>query len=96
MTLGYIIAFSILLISTYFFQKDVVTVALVEDDELRNKVASDDYTTVVFKYKDIKRDIDSTDENEILQEIVEALPKIEMIGPDQLRVSSNVYFLHSL
>ncbi|KAJ8721645.1 hypothetical protein PYW07_002420 [Mythimna separata] len=68
-----------------FHLKDVVTIAIVEDDDLRSKLASDDYTTVVFRYKNIKREIESTDEKEILREIVAALPKIELVGPEKLK-----------
>ncbi|XP_075974540.1 dnaJ homolog subfamily C member 10-like [Anticarsia gemmatalis] len=69
--------------------RGLVQVVLVEDDDLRKKLASDDYTTIVFRYKNINREIESTDEKEILQEIVESLPNIEQIGPDALKEIRN-------
>ncbi|CAH0581155.1 unnamed protein product [Chrysodeixis includens] len=63
----------------------IATVAIVEDDDLRSKLVSDEYTTVVFRYNKINKEIESTDEKEILKEIVEALPKTEAIDPDKLK-----------
>ncbi|CAH0750106.1 unnamed protein product [Diatraea saccharalis] len=65
--------------------KGLVTLVIVEDDNLRTKLTDDDYTTVVFKYKEIKKEIKNIEENDVVKEIVEALPKIESIGPEKLK-----------
>ncbi|CAB3223857.1 unnamed protein product [Arctia plantaginis] len=66
-----------------------VQMVLVEDDNIRKKLTGDDYTTVVFRYKDINKEIESMDEKEILQEIVEALPSIQQIDPEKLKEIRN-------
>ena len=45
-------------------------------------------TVIVFKYKNINKEIQSTDEKSILSEIVAMLPKIENIGLEKLQVTS--------
>ncbi|XP_021201250.3 dnaJ homolog subfamily C member 10 [Helicoverpa armigera] len=72
-----------------FHLNGIATVAILDHDDLRSKLTSNDYTAVVFKYKNIKKEIESTDEKEILKEIVESLPKIELIGPDKLKEIRN-------
>ncbi|XP_049867946.1 dnaJ homolog subfamily C member 10-like [Pectinophora gossypiella] len=69
--------------------KGLVTVAVVEDDGLRAKLTKDEYTTMVFKFKGTTKEIESTEERDILKEIVAALPKVELIDPERLKKIRN-------
>ncbi|KAI5639925.1 dnaJ domain-containing protein [Phthorimaea operculella] len=69
--------------------KGIVTVAIVEDDDLRSKLTKDDYTSVVFRFRKESKEIESSDEKEILKEIVAALPKVEMIDPEKFKKIRN-------
>ncbi|CAK1601248.1 unnamed protein product [Parnassius mnemosyne] len=68
-----------------FHLKGLATVVIVEDESLREKLSKDPETVAVFKYNEIKKEISSSDEKAILKEIVDALPKIEQIGPEELK-----------
>lgn len=59
---------------------------MVNDDSVRQKLTTNDYATVVFKYQDISTEIESTEEKELLKEIVNQLPKVEVIDPVRLQV----------
>ncbi|KAG6463204.1 hypothetical protein O3G_MSEX013736 [Manduca sexta] len=63
----------------------IVTVAVVEIDNLREKLTNNEYTTVVFKHKSITKEIESMDEKIIVKEIVDALPGIDKIDPEKLK-----------
>lgn len=91
----YLVSLS-LFISAHLLQHGLVQVVLVEDDNIRKKLTGDDYTTVVFRYKDINREIESMDEKEILQEIVKALPKVEQIDPEKMKVWTSLNVFSSL
>ncbi|KAM3964314.1 dnaJ homolog subfamily C member 10-like [Aphomia sociella] len=67
----------------------LVTLVIVEDDNLRAELTSDEYTTVVFRYKGENIEIKSTEEKEVLKEIVDALPKTELIDPNKLKEIRN-------
>ncbi|RVE52633.1 hypothetical protein evm_002752 [Chilo suppressalis] len=67
----------------------LVTLAIVEDDSLRAKLTNDDSTVVVFKFKGTTTQIQSTEEKDVLKEIVESLPKVESIGPEKLKEIRN-------
>ncbi|KAM3959604.1 LOW QUALITY PROTEIN: dnaJ homolog subfamily C member 10-like [Aphomia sociella] len=69
--------------------KGLVTLVIVEDDNLRAELTSDEYTTVVFRYKGENIEIKSTEEKEVLKEIVDALPKTELIDPNKLKEIRN-------
>ncbi|KAJ2949986.1 hypothetical protein O0L34_g11319 [Tuta absoluta] len=69
--------------------KGLVTVAIVEDDNLRSKLITDEYTSVVFRFRKDSKDIESTDEKEVLKEIVAALPKVELIDPEKFKKIRN-------
>ncbi|CAG4972301.1 unnamed protein product [Parnassius apollo] len=68
-----------------FHLKGLATVVIVEDEILREKLSKDPETVAVFKYNEIKKEISSSDEKTILKEIVDALPKFEQIGPEELK-----------
>ncbi|XP_059049621.1 dnaJ homolog subfamily C member 10-like [Achroia grisella] len=68
---------------------NLVTLAIVEDDSLREKLTRDEYTTVVYRYKQDSIEIQSTEEKDILKEIVDALPKTELIDPNTLKKIRN-------
>lgn len=63
----------------------LVAIAIIEDESLRDKLSESDYTTIVFKYKGFIKDIESTNEEDVLKDIVAALPKIELIDPEKLK-----------
>ncbi|KAL0831099.1 hypothetical protein ABMA28_001971 [Loxostege sticticalis] len=63
----------------------LVNVVLLLDESLREKLTRNDYATVVFKYNEITKEIESTEEKELLKELVSSLPKIDQIGPDELK-----------
>ncbi|KAI8422500.1 hypothetical protein MSG28_006316 [Choristoneura fumiferana] len=65
--------------------KGLVTLAIIEDDNLRSQLANDDATTVVFKYRKTIKKLVTEEEKEILSEIVEALPEIESIDPEKFK-----------
>ncbi|KAJ2949990.1 hypothetical protein O0L34_g11323 [Tuta absoluta] len=69
--------------------KGLVTVAIVEDDNLRSKLTTDEYTSVVFRFRKDSKDIESTDEKEVLKEIVAALPKVDLIDPEKFKKIRN-------
>lgn len=63
----------------------VIQVVIVDDDDIRKKLASDEYTTVVYRHNNINKEFETTDEKEIVREIVNALPKVDQIGPEKLK-----------
>ncbi|XP_053612319.1 uncharacterized protein LOC128676307 [Plodia interpunctella] len=71
--------------------KGLVTLVIVEDEDLRENLSKDEYTTVVFVsgQKGNKIEIKSTEEKEVLQDIVNALPKSEQVGPEKLKEIRN-------
>lgn len=72
--------------NNFFFQNGLVNVVLLLDESLREKLTRNDYATVVFKYNEITKEIETTEEKELLKELVSSLPKIDQIGPDELKV----------
>lgn len=63
---------------------------IVDDDNLRSKLTENEYTTIVFSYPRLlpsAKEIQSTDEKEILKQIVEALPKADLIDSAKLKVN---------
>lgn len=70
-------------------QKGLVTLAIIEDDNLRSQLTNDDATTVVFKYRKTMKELMTEEEKEILSEIIEALPEIESIDPEKFKVSNS-------
>lgn len=69
-----------------------MTLAIVEDEDLRQKLSKDEYTTVVFTYKQTTKEIEGADEKQLLRDIVELLPKIQMVDPDKLKVRIYYFF----
>ncbi|KAL4715523.1 hypothetical protein ACJJTC_009149 [Scirpophaga incertulas] len=63
----------------------LVNVCIIENDDLRSKLTNNEYAVIVFKYKDISKEIENTEEKGILKEIVEVLPKIDRIDPTNLK-----------
>lgn len=72
-----------------FHLNGVVTFAIVEDEDLRKKLTSNEQATVVYKYKDVTKEIESVDEMEIVEDIVRHLPKVEVIGPEKFKKIRN-------
>ncbi|CAH1646786.1 unnamed protein product [Spodoptera littoralis] len=72
-----------------FHLNGVVTFAIVEDEDLRKKLTSNEHATVVYKYKDVTKEIESVEEDEIVDDIVRYLPKVEVIGPEKFKKIRN-------
>ncbi|KAH9635519.1 hypothetical protein HF086_013046 [Spodoptera exigua] len=70
-----------------FHLNGVVSFAIVEDEDLRKRLTSNEHATVVYKYKDVTKEIESVDETEIVEDIVRYLPKVEVIGPEKFKKS---------
>ncbi|XP_047985377.1 dnaJ homolog subfamily C member 10-like [Leguminivora glycinivorella] len=63
----------------------LVTLAVIEDDNLRSELTNNEYTTVVYRYRKTVKEITSTEEKEILGEIIESLPTIEPVDPEKFK-----------
>ncbi|CAH0702556.1 unnamed protein product [Spodoptera exigua] len=72
-----------------FHLNSVVSFAIVEDEDLRRRLTSNEHATVVYKYKDVTKEIESVDETEIVEDIVRYLPKVEVIGPEKFKKIRN-------
>ncbi|XP_041988396.1 dnaJ homolog subfamily C member 10-like [Aricia agestis] len=64
--------------------KGLATVVIAKEN-VRIKLTDNTEAVVIFKYKNTKIEIESTDEKIIVNDIVAALPKIEKIGLDKLK-----------
>lgn len=67
-------------------QKGLVTVVMIDDEDLRDDLSEDPDVTVVFQYKNIYVEISSTDEKTIIKQIAQSLPVGE-IDPEKFKVN---------
>ncbi|XP_026500691.2 dnaJ homolog subfamily C member 10-like [Vanessa tameamea] len=65
----------------------LATVVIAEN--IRQRISNNPETVIVFKYNKNHKEISSMDEKEIIQEVVEMLPKIEEIGLKTLQKIRN-------
>ncbi|CAH2076087.1 unnamed protein product, partial [Iphiclides podalirius] len=72
-----------------FHLNGLATVVIVEDESLREKLSKDLEVVVVFKYKKIHKEISSSAEETILEEIVDTFPKVKQIDPEALKKIRN-------
>ncbi|XP_013142421.1 PREDICTED: dnaJ homolog subfamily C member 10-like [Papilio polytes] len=64
--------------------KGLVTVVMIDDEDLRDDLSEDPDVTVVFQYKNIYVEISSTDEKTIIKQIAQSLPVGE-IDPEKFK-----------
>ncbi|XP_028172051.1 dnaJ homolog subfamily C member 10-like [Ostrinia furnacalis] len=68
-----------------FHLNNLINLVIVEDENLREQLTKNERTTVVFRYNEITKEIESTEEKELLRELVSSLPKIDLIGPEEFK-----------
>lgn len=74
----------------FFLQKGLVSVVMAT--HIQPRLSKNLDTVIIYKHKQIIKEIQSIDEKSILSEIIDMLPEIKHIGLEELKVINLHFF----